>query len=175
MSTNNTIRGIKILPKSGVQITYIFHDVMKDDAGDDVDIPRERVEKIYADPKGTFFTALNLIKSHLLALTEFGHTIDAKYLKARTALEDPRMEKWRIDEVSITGDLDDTKIKIKGHRNNKRGAEIKAATDPTLIFNSNEYEFSGNLAEDWAALADECEAILGGNFLPSGQYKLELQ
>ncbi len=171
--SNYTIRGIKIL-KTGVQVSYVFHDTMVVD-GEDHDIPRERRERIYADPKGTFFTAINLIKAHLLALSEFGHTIDAKYLKSRVALDDPKMEKWRVEEISISGDLEETKILIKGHRKNKRGKEMKVATDAVLIYNSNDYEFSGNLAEDWEALADEAEALLGGNFMPSGvQFKLEL-
>ena len=174
MSTNNTIRSIKILKKSGVEIQYVFHDTMTVD-GEDFDIPRERKEKIHADPKGTFFTAINLMKPHLLALTDMGHAIDAKYLKGRTALEDPRMERWRVDMVSIKGDLEDTEIVIHGARVTKRGSQIPFQTIPVKIFNTDFYEFSGNLAEDWAALADEAEAILGGNFTPSGQYKLELQ
>lgn len=173
MSTNNTIRGIKILKKTGIQISYVFHDEVTQD-GDTFDIPRERKEKIYADPKGTFFTAINLMKPHLLALTDMGHAIDAKYIKGRVALEDPRMEKWRVDEVSIKGDLDDTEITISGARITKRGSHIPFKTIPVKIFNTDFYEFSGNLAEDWEALADEAEAMLGGNFSPSGQYKLEL-
>jgi hypothetical protein len=173
MSTNNTIRGIKILPKGGVEIDYVFHDIMHYN-GEEHDIPRERREKVHADPKGSFFTAMNLMKPHLLALTDMGHTIDAKYIKARTALEDPRMERWRVDSVSIKGDLEDTEIVISGARVTKRGSHIPFKNVAVKIYNSTFYEFSGNLAEDWEALADEAEAILGGSFSPMGQFKLEL-
>ena len=174
MSNNKTIRSVKILKKTGVEISYVFHDTLVGNDGEDVDIPRERKEKIFADPKGTFFTAMNLMKPHLLALTDMGHTIDAKYIKSRMALEDPRMEKWRVDSVMVKGDLDDTEIVISGARITKRGSAIPFKTHAVKMYNSTFYEFSGNLAEEWDNLSDEVEALLAGNFSPSGQYQLEL-
>ncbi len=169
------IRGIKVLKKGGVEISYVYHDTITYD-NQEHEIPRERKEKIFADPKGTFFDSLNILRAHLLAITEMPTkiTIDGKYLKSRTGVNDPTLERYRVNEVIISGDLEDEAVVIKGLRKNSRGKEVAFKTEKTNLYNESEYQFSGNLQEDVQSLKDEAEALLGGNFTPSG-FQMQLQ
>lgn len=174
--SNTTIRGVKVLKKSGIEVSYIYHDTITIE-GEEHDIPRERKEKIFADPKGTFFDSLNILRGHLLAITEMPSKIefDGKYFKSRTGVNDPRLERFRVNEVTMSGDLEEEAVVIKGLRRNSRGKDVAFKCEKTKLFNESEYQYSGNLQEDIKALQDECEALLGGNYSPVGyQYTMQL-
>lgn len=174
---NETIRGIKMLKKGGIVITYINHKEVKMDA-ETIDVPLEHKVKIYGNVNPSFIDSLNILRAHLICITELGNfTPDGKYLKQQLGSNDVRLERFRVTEISWSGDEGDESeaVILKGLRKTKRNTEIPFGTDKIALFNTNDYEYSGNLHDDLKLIKRQALDILDGEFVPLGyQFSMQL-
>lgn len=173
MSTEETIelKSVKVLKKTGLEIGYerVEH------------VDGSPVTKLFsvkndAEPVQEFQTALRLMIPHMLAILEISPvSIDAKYIKSRAAINDPKLEKFRVIKVEVSGEGDDEELVITGKKFLKFGASFEFKTPGIKLYGSEAtYEFSGNLAEDKSNLFDEMEAYLGGKYTPASQLEMQM-
>lgn len=173
MSTDEVIelKSVKVLKKTGLNVGYqrLEH------------VDGNPVTKFYsidndAEPVQEFQTALRLMIPHMLAILEISPVIiDAKYIKSRTAINDPKLEKFRVIKVEVSGEGDEEEIVITGKRFLKFGKSFEFKTPGIKLYGSEAtYEFSGNLVEDKENLFDEVEAYLGGKYTPAAQLEMQI-
>lgn len=165
------LRSVQVLKKTGLKIGYEMLEKLE--AGD--------VKKFYtidcdAEPTQEFDTALRLLIPHMLSVCELSPIkIDGQYLQSRAAVNDSKLEKFRITKVEVIGDGEDEEIVLYGKKHLKFKRVVEFKTPPIKCFGKEaNYEFSGNLHEDKENLFDEVEAYLGGKFTPAAQFEMQM-
>ncbi len=141
------IRKIKWTPKNGMSIEYHV-------AENGIEV--HYTKQSDAVPTLDCQNALQALKPHLLALTEL--------------VPYPKSDKDRIDTssftitgISLSGYGEDEKVIITGKKVLTSGKAIALNSPLQSLYNTDTYEWSGNLAREVEFLVSEVKLYLGGN------------
>lgn len=145
------IKKISWTPKNGMKVSYELTENEESVS---------YVKKSDAVPMLDFQNALQALKPHLLALTEYCSFSDAV---DHMGVGDGRLsDSFTVTEIQLSGEGEEEKVIIIGKKELQNKLTIPVKTLKTTLYNSDEYEYSGNLAEAIETLVEETKLYLEG-------------
>lgn len=144
------IKKISWTPKNGMKVSY---DIAENDES------VSYVKKSDAVPTMDFQNALVAIRPHLIALTEYLSFAEAK--GDYEGFEDV-INTFTATEIQLSGEGEEEKVVIIGKKELVNQLTIPVKTLKTALYNTDDYEYSGNLAEVIDTLVEETKLYLGG-------------
>lgn len=147
------IKKISYTPKNGVKISYNLNENEESVS---------YVKKSDAVPTLDFQNALIAVKPHLLALTEYSSYEDAKSPLESVIIGQNFVDSFVVTEIQLTGEGEEEKVIIIGKKELVNKLTIPIKTLKTALYNTDDYEYSGNLAEAVEKLVEEAKLYLDG-------------
>lgn len=150
------IKKIKFSPKAGMSVAY---ELIENGVSNSYTKTSEAI------PTMACQNALQALKPHLLALTEFG-----SYYKEDSVVT-PEQEAIRktfvVTGISLSGDGDEEKVVITGKKVLSSGKAIALNSPLQSLWNTDSYEWSGNLQSCVSELIEQGEKYIGGECQPT--------
>ncbi len=145
------IKKISYTPKNGVKISYNLNENEESVS---------YVKKSDAVPTMDFQNAVQKFKHHMIALTEYASFIDCE--DPIGVSEKDITKSFVVTEIQLTGEGEEEKVIIIGKKELVNKLTIPIKTLKTALYNTDDYEYSGNLAEAVEKLVEEAKLYLDG-------------